>query len=61
MSQGKIFITHADIILDKFYDDNLKLIKQDGGGANWNDLYNLALMGETCYGMMKKEKLQSNL
>ncbi|MCI9366236.1 MAG: hypothetical protein HFJ54_06895 [Clostridia bacterium] len=46
---NKIFISHGDIILDKIYDENLNLIKQDGGGCNWNDLYNLSLMGETCY------------
>ena len=46
---NKIFISHGDIILDKIYDGDLNLIKQDGGGCNWNDLYNLSLMGETCY------------
>lgn len=46
---NKIFISHADIILDKIYDSNFNLIKQDGSGCNWNDLYNLSLMGETCY------------
>jgi len=46
---NKIFISHGDIILDKIYDNNLKLIKQDGGGCNWNDLYNLSAMGEECY------------
>lgn len=45
----KVFISHGDIILDKIYDCNLNLIKQDGGGCNWNDLYNLAYIGETCY------------
>lgn len=45
----KIFISHGDIILDKIYDCNLNLLKQDGGGCNWNDLYNLANMGEKCY------------
>ena len=45
----KVFISHGDIILDKIYDDNLNLLKEDGGGCNWNDLYNLAIMGETCY------------
>ena len=45
----KIFITHADIILDKIYDANFNLVKQDGGGCNWNDLYNLSIMGEECY------------
>ncbi len=45
----KIFISHGDIILDKIYDCDLNLLKQDGGGCNWNDLYNLALMGEKCY------------
>ena len=45
----KIFISHGDIILDKIYDSNLNLIKQDGGGSNWNSLYNLSYMGETCY------------
>ena len=37
------------LILDKIYDGDLNLIKQDGGGCNWNDLYNLSLMGEKCY------------
>ena len=45
----KIFISHGDIILDRIYDANLNLIKQDGGGSNWNSLYNLSYMGETCY------------
>lgn len=45
----KIFLSHGDIILDKIYNDNLELIAQDGGGCNWNDLYNLSLMGEKCY------------
>lgn len=49
MQKQKIFISHGDIILDNIYDSNLKLIKQDGGGCNWNDLYNLSLMNETCY------------
>ncbi len=46
---GKIFVSHGDLILDKIYDGDLNLIKQDGGGCNWNDLYNLSLMGEKCY------------
>lgn len=46
---SKIFISHGDIILDEIYDGDLNLIKQDGGGCNWNDLYNLSLMGEKCY------------
>jgi len=45
----KIFISHGDIILDKIYDGNLNLLKEDGGGCNWNDLYNLSYMGESCY------------
>lgn len=45
----KIFISHADIILDKIYDSKFKLIKQDGGGCNWNDIYNLSILGEKCY------------
>ena len=45
----KIFVSHGDIILDKIYNGDLEFIKQDGGGFNWNDLYNLSLMGETCY------------
>ena len=49
MSQQNIFVSHGDIILDNIYDENLNLIKQDGGGCNWNDLYNLTQMGETCY------------
>lgn len=47
--KDKIFISHADIILDKIYDSDFHIIKQDGGGCNWNDLYNLAIMGENCY------------
>ena len=47
----KVFISHGDIILDKIYNDNLELIAQDGGGCNWNDLYNLSLMGEKCYAL----------
>lgn len=46
---NKIFISHADIILDKIYDYKFNLIKQDGGGCNWNDLYNLSMLGEKCY------------
>ena len=49
MNNKKIFISHGDIILDKIYDGNLNLLKEDGGGCNWNDLYNLAYMGESCY------------
>lgn len=49
MERKKIFVSHGDIILDKIYDGNLNLLKEDGGGCNWNDLYNLAYMGETCY------------
>ena len=49
MSKETVFISHGDIILDNIYDENLELIKQDGGGCNWNDLYNLAQMGEKCY------------
>ncbi len=45
----KVFVSHGDIILDKIYDGNLNLLKEDGGGCNWNDLYNLAYMGESCY------------
>lgn len=58
----KIFISHGDIILDKIYDENLKLIKQDGGGCNWNDLYNLSLMGEKCYafGSMGNDEERKN-
>lgn len=46
---NKVFVSHGDIILDKIYDSDLNLIKQDGGGSNWNTLYNLSYMGETCY------------
>lgn len=45
----KVFVSHADIILDKIYDYEFKLVKQDGGGCNWNDLYNLSMLGECCY------------
>lgn len=46
---NKIFISHGDIILDRIYDGDLNLIKEDGGGSNWNSLYNLSYMGENCY------------
>ncbi len=46
---NKVFISHGDLIVDKIYDADLNLLKQDGGGCNWNDLYNLSIMGETCY------------
>lgn len=46
---NKVFVSHGDIILDKIYDSDLNLIKEDGGGSNWNSLYNLSYMGETCY------------
>ena len=49
MNNNKAFIGHGDIMLDNIYDSDLKLIKQDGGGSNWNTLYNLSLMGESCY------------
>lgn len=54
MEKEKVFVSHGDIILDKIYDENLNLLKQDGGGCNWNDLYNLALMGETCFAIGSK-------
>ncbi len=46
---SKVFVSHGDIILDNVYDGDLNLIKQDGGGSNWNSLYNLSYMGEICY------------
>lgn len=46
---SKLFISHGDIILDNIYNGDLKLIKQDGGGSNWNTLYNLSYLGENCY------------
>ena len=54
MKKEKVFISHGDIILDKIYDKDLNLIKQDGGGCNWNDLYNLSMMGEKCYAIGSK-------
>lgn len=46
---NKVFVSHGDIILDKVYDGDLNLIKEDGGGSNWNSLYNLSYMGEHCF------------
>ena len=46
---SKLFISHGDIILDNIYNGDLELIKQDGGGSNWNTLYNLSYLSETCY------------
>lgn len=56
MPKEKIFVSHGDIILDNIYNGNLDLIKQDGGGCNWNDLYNLASMGENCYAIGSARK-----
>ena len=51
MNKNKVFVTQGDIILDKFYDKNLNVIHQDGGGCNWNVLYNLSKnLGQSCYG-----------
>lgn len=47
----KVFVSYGDIILDKIYDHDLNLLKQDGGGCNWNSLYNLSCMGEKCYAL----------
>lgn len=47
----KVFVSHGDVILDKIYDNDLNLLKQDGGGCNWNSLYNLSHMGEKCYAL----------
>lgn len=44
-----VFVGHGDIMLDKIYDSNFNLLKQDGGGCNWNTLYNIAITGENCY------------
>ena len=49
MSNSVVFIAHGDITTDKIYDYQYNLIKQDGGGCNWNVLYHLASMGKTCY------------
>lgn len=46
---NKIFISHGDLITDNIYDGDLNLMKQDGGGSNWNTLYNLSYLGEKCY------------
>ena len=51
---NKVFLSHGDLIIDKIYDDSFHLLKQDGGGCNWNDLYNLSIMGETCYAIGSK-------
>ena len=58
----KIFISHGDLILDNIYDENLNLIKQDGGGCNWNDLYNLARNGRNllCHWLLWKRQRRSN-
>ena len=41
-----VFVGHGDIMLDKIYDQNFNLLKQDGGGCNWNTLYDIAIKGE---------------
>ena len=44
-----IFISIGNLVTDKIYDEKLNLIKKEGGGCNWNVLYNLAKLGEQCY------------
>lgn len=58
MEKEKIFISYGNLITDYIYSEenngNLTLLKQDGGGCEWNDLYNLAKMGETCYAIASR-------
>lgn len=51
LKNKKIFITHSDLILDKFYNGQYNVIKSEGGGCNWNVLYNLSNnLDQKCYG-----------
>jgi len=50
MTKDKVtFVGHGDLMLDKIYDCENNLIREEGGGCNWNVLYNLACLGEDCH------------
>jgi len=49
MKDNVLFVGHGDLMLDKIYDHNHNIIREEGGGCNWNVLYNLAYSGEKCY------------
>ena len=49
MKDKYTFIGFGELVVDKIYDKEGKLLKQDGGDTTWNILYHLGLMGETAY------------
>lgn len=49
MLNSIVFIAHGDLTTDKIYDYEYNILKEDGGGCNFNVLYHLANMGENCY------------
>lgn len=53
MNDNPIFISHGDITTDFIYHSNSneipQLLSMQGGGCNWNVLYHLSRMGNTCY------------
>lgn len=58
MFNKKVFISYGNLITDYIYAEdnngNYKLLKRDGGGCEWNDLYNLSRMGEDCYAIASR-------
>ena len=50
MEKQKLFLSQGDLILDKFYNGKNEIIHRDGGGCNWNVLYNLSKnLKQKCY------------
>lgn len=58
MTNEKVFVSYGNLIADYIYSEddqgNFILLKKDGGGCEWNDLYNLAKMGEKCYAIASR-------
>lgn len=49
MKNTRRIIGFGELGVDKMYDEDLNLMKVEGGDCVWNILYNLGLMGENCY------------
>ena len=49
MNNKRVFIGFGELAVDKLYDKQGNLLKQDGGDTTWNILYHLGLMGEETY------------
>lgn len=49
MKKGYTFVGFGELVIDKMYDEEGNLLKQDGGDTTWNILYHLGLMDENVY------------